>query len=365
MKKIINIVFLVCLLSLATFAQENIGDINKLTTPVIKSGGSPSNCYAVLLNGGRNSTSNYECWYNSLAFVYETLVNEYSYDEDNIYVLNSDGTSTNADMLGEIDEFPWEDTIDAPQDLDGDNDGDIDYSATVSNLEDVFDELSTNLTTSDFLFVFITGRADVFDKIEIELWNNTSIDDDDFATLVNSVNAGEIVVINTCDYGATIIDDLADSDRIICSGTGGNETAIWKPDKFGYDEFCYYWTSAMAGETPTGTSIDADSDSNGYITIKEAFSYAEDYSETYYTPQYDSDKYTLWENVTLLGKEICISTEPISFKTYTQSETVEDCNITASYVTINSGVSVVYDSEVSTILSGNVTVNSGATFLIY
>lgn len=43
---------------------------------------------------------------------------------------------------------------------------------------------------------------------------------------------------------------------------------------FAYDEYVYHWTSAIFGQTPTGAVVNADSNGDGTVSVKEAHNYA-------------------------------------------------------------------------------------------
>ena len=55
-----------------------------------------------------------------------------------------------------------------------------------------------------------------------------------------------------------------------------------------YDEFCYHWTCAINGEDIYGNNVDADTDNDGYVSMKEAYDYAVLNDDKPETPQYSS-----------------------------------------------------------------------------
>jgi hypothetical protein len=52
-----------------------------------------------------------------------------------------------------------------------------------------------------------------------------------------------------------------------------------------YDEFVYYWISAINRATPGGAQVNADSNNDGIITSREAFTYAQSNDNRSETPQ--------------------------------------------------------------------------------
>ena len=126
------------------------------------------------------------------------------------------------------------------------------------------------------------------------------------------------------------------------------------------DEYVYHWISAVAGEDPYGNSVDADYNSDGYVSMYEAFIYAEYHDACSETPQYNSNKFTLGENLTLLGKELCITTDYIVDKIITTSQTIKDCEIVISGVTINSNANVIFEAENETYVLDDFEVSIGS-----
>ena len=77
--------------------------------------------YAIIINGGYDAYHNWNRYWNDCSFIYRTLVNTYGYDRFHIYVLMSDGTSSEEDMHI-MNNTTY---ISSPLDLDGDGIDDI------------------------------------------------------------------------------------------------------------------------------------------------------------------------------------------------------------------------------------------------
>ena len=114
--------------------------------------------YAVILSGGVNKNSNYERYWNDCSFIYQTLVKRYNIPYDNISVIMSDGTNPAVDML--TTDYRH---ISSPLDLDNNGTNDIQYAATLSNVQTVLSELSNELNEDDHLFIFVIDHGGTTD----------------------------------------------------------------------------------------------------------------------------------------------------------------------------------------------------------
>ncbi len=138
------------------------------------------------------------------------------------------------------------------------------------------------------------------------LWSENSnnlkyIDDWEFAKEVNKINAGTInVCMEQCNSGG-FIDNLEADNRVIVTACKHDEGAEAMPPDYLYSEFTYHWISAVTGATPDGTNVDADTNNDGFVSMREAFDYAESHDTRPETPQYSSTPYELGEKLTLLG----------------------------------------------------------------
>lgn len=91
------------------------GGLGYLQLPPVYTYGDPSKNYAILIDGGYNTTSNHIRYWNDLSFMYQTLVYAYGYNRNNIKVYMSDGingnavdrhSKTNADLTEVYDNSP-------------------------------------------------------------------------------------------------------------------------------------------------------------------------------------------------------------------------------------------------------------------
>ena len=280
-----------------TKKKVNLFNLKSLPEKNISSCSSPENLYAVIISGGYNSYNNWVRYWNDCAAIYSTLTQVYGYLDDHIYVIMSDGTDPG------LDRHHYDDTYDSsPLDLDDDGDDDIQYSATKTNIAAVFNTLQGILGPDDSLFIYSTdhGSQEAGQDALLLLWGE-SIRDDEFALEVNKINCGEIVVVMEQCYSGGFVDDLSAQGRVIATACRYDEPSWAMPPDYTYDEFVYYWTAAVRGETPEGTPVDADSDGDGNISMEEAFIYARDHDTADENPQYDSNPTELGAEVSLCG----------------------------------------------------------------
>jgi hypothetical protein len=263
-------------------APVKLFDFKKNKIEQKKTTQSSDNCYAIIISGGYDSYNNWQRYWNDCSAIYSTLVDLYNFQDSHIKCLISDGTNSGQDrhVNGGYDS--------SPLDLDGDQDNDIDYSATKANITTVFNSLSSILTNHDHLFIFVTDHGDQESGQDalIYLWGET-IRDDQFATEVNKINAGQITIVMGQCYSGGFIDDLTMPNRIISTACDYDETSCGM-DYYSYDEFVFHWISAVAGEDPYENPVDADDNNDGFVSMLEAFSYAEANDGCNETPQYFS-----------------------------------------------------------------------------
>jgi hypothetical protein len=325
---------------------------------MLKSGLVPSKCYAVIISGGANAYNNWVRYWNDCEAIYSALVNVYGYLDSHIYVLISDGTSSGNDR------HLYDGTYDSsPLDLDGDGDNDIQYSATKSNISSVFNTLSGILDSDDFLFIYTTdhGGLQSGDDVYINLWGET-MNDDEFATEVDKVSAGSISVVMEQCYSGGFVSDLSASGRTIATACSASESSYAMSPSYIYDEFVFHWTAAVAGEDPDGNTIDADENDDGYVSMQEAFNYAESEDVCSETPQYNST-YHWGYYLTLLGTQAC-TTNSVDNTTITSDETVIGCKISAENTTIQNNSDVIFQYSENVTLLGSFIVSLGSTLSI-
>jgi hypothetical protein len=264
--------------------------------------------FAVLFSGGINANKNYVRYWNDLKFMYSTLVNTLGFLPENILVLYADGTGR-------------------------DNDMPVDYSATETNLDTAFDAIRNASDSTDLIFFFTTNHGSGFysaqsqphwyggqldtdndeqgdsinennynldfnsdgDTIDVISWDEAlnawgaQILDDEFHTILDNIHFDTmIIVMEQCFSGGMILDMSQGGNRIIISAAGEYEPS-WAMTGGNYDEFSYYFTSAINHADPNGTAVNADSDGDGVVSLVEAFNYAINQDSKSETPQYEDN----------------------------------------------------------------------------
>lgn len=230
--------------------------------------------YAIILSGGVNKNANYERYWNDCSFIFQTLKRAYRIPQSNITVIMSDGTSPDEDMLTVEGKYKS-----SPLDLDNDGINDIRYSATLTNVRGVLNQLSKELKQDDHLFIYVIdhgGTDDYVSKSYINLWGEGDrLYDNQLADYLKPlVNKGVSVnaILGQC-YSGGFVDDLSDIGCVVTTACLGNESS-WACYNLLYDEFVYHWTSAINGYDTHGNVVLSDFNNDGHVTMEEAFMYA-------------------------------------------------------------------------------------------
>jgi len=266
--------------------------------------------WAILFSGGIKPSSNRTRYWNDLKFMYSTLINEYGYIAEHIAVLYADGNGRDTGMP-------------------------VHYSATQTNLETVFNLLGQHSTQDDLIFIFTTNHgggfykqgsiwcdynhicggsldsgldepsSDILSEANYNLdlnangnkndqvsWDEElcawggSIFDDAFPNMLANLEYNRMVIVMEQCFSGGLIADMAGTNRIIMSAAGEYEFS-WSMN--GYDEFSYYFTCAINGADPTGKTVNADTNSDGQVSMVEAFNYARSNDTQSETPRYEDN----------------------------------------------------------------------------
>lgn len=253
--------------------------------------------YAIILSGGVNRMANYERYWNDGSFIYQTLANNYCIPKEHIYPLMSDGSDPAQDVRCIAGGFK-------SQNLDLDNDGinDIKLAATKNNISNILDSLSNIMQPDDHLFIYVIDHGGTANNSSyICLWNNETLYDYELADMLtpltnNFVNIS--VVLGQC-YSGGFIESLTKAGCVVASASASDESS-WACGDIPYDEFVYQWTCGVNGANHLGASnsYKADTDSNGRVTMEEAFAYAKaNDRQTAEHPQYVSIPTSIGEDL--------------------------------------------------------------------
>ena len=341
-------------------------------------GGNTPEKYAVILNGGKDTYSNpINFWYDCSA-VYSTLVYAYGYSPNNIYVLISDGINPAPDTYYRSDAHnpPKELTpglnpnidslalcipISSPLDLDGNGTNDIQYAATKENLTTVFNLLSEQVSSDDYVFIFVTDHGGKNNNGEstIALWGeNQTISASEFTKEINKLSAQNISILMGQCFSGGFVPMVAREGRTIAPASPANDSA-WFNQKSYYTEFIYYWISAALGQTPEGNYVDADYNNDGIRSMHEIFLFAQEYDTLNHNSQYASWPDNLGDYVSLNGLEACAGTDLFN-TTISTNRTINDCSIQISYSTLKTGKKLILNHDIFTEIGLGFIMESGS-----
>lgn len=238
--------------------------------------------YAVIISGSNSDRYRNDCY-----VVYRTLLGK-GY-QGNIYVAMPNGNGY----------------------------GNNQYNSTLDDIQHIFEELSQAMTGDDDLFIYVTGsgkRNATTGHSYIKLLGEDSISDAAFTHMLEALQYRTINIVMQQDYAGGFIDDLIGLNNIVIT-TACNATEIARiraPYNY-FDEFTYRWVSAITGISPyrmiTSHLCDAPVDLNhpnpniwecyipddgdyngdGFVTMEEAFNYAEFYDRENEHPQIASN----------------------------------------------------------------------------
>lgn len=247
--------------------------------------------YAVIISGAGNTRYKNDCY-----AVNQTLLNK-GYDQNHIYVAISEGYS---------------------QDLDGDGDDENIYPAGFDYLQDIFTWLLNHMTSEDDLFIYVTGPGLIHPLTGqscIDLYGGYDLSDLGLKFMLAPIEHRTINVVMQQSYSGGFIDALMELDNIVIT-TACQATEVSHSMARGYfDEFTFRWVSAITGNSPyalinsnacngptdlnhyydpADCIIDTDGgdyNGDGYVTMQEAFNYAErrDKAVPYESPMIDSN----------------------------------------------------------------------------
>lgn len=319
-----------------------------------------NNKYAFLINTAYNKELNHVEYYNELVRLYDYLINDLDYIENNIFIYNADGTDT-----GEDSNLGFYIFQNSDPDLDGDGDDDITGPSYFDTISNKFSNLDF-LDDDDFLFVYLTGPLkEVFSG---GIWNpwdyyrGMAFWDSDLRTNhalsgpMMNLSPANLLFIDARRMDGINISSYDGVNRYIIKSmtyTMGTNPSIPESSYFGK-----YLLDALIGEDSDGNSVSADYDNSGITTIKEAFSYAvnqvsQDYSDAYW---YDELKAS---NISLNGYEGCQSIYTIIPGIVSGTENYEKCNVIIDGLAVVNGGQLHIEADGSVIIEKDFAVEAG------
>ncbi len=136
----------------------------------------------------------------------------------------------------------------------------VDDVSTAENVRSYFDRLSRRATPDDHVYVILFGHGS-YDGARARLnIPRRDLDDADFGELLDGLDAGRIVFVNTASASGPFAESLSGPDRVVitatATGTQRDETV-----------FPRYFIEGLR-------SADADLDKSGGVSVLELFRYA-------------------------------------------------------------------------------------------
>jgi hypothetical protein len=235
--------------------------------------------YAILFSGASNNRHT-----NDLEFLYRQLVDRFYFDEDNITVLNYDGTINYSGGPKPVTIWPGDGTAYTMP---------VQDAGTKQALEDAIDALKTKLKEDDLLLIH-TNNHGGHDGTEsyICTYSGPDYTASDFASKLGELPAFSdlIVMMEQCHSGGFndgVIESSKAERTTFAAACTEHKNSRGGAD---FDPFARDWIAAFAGADPYGGSLvaDPDYDSNGKISAREAFAYADDVHHSYDSPVYSA-----------------------------------------------------------------------------
>ncbi len=233
-----------------------------------------ANRYAVLISGGYRAAKAYPRYWNDLKFMYSILVNKYAYDPQNIIVLYKNGIAQDTDMP-------------------------VNKSANYEYFNNTFNYLAQIMDSKDSLFIYTTNHGS---EDGLCLYYYQIVSPEHFTEVLNPIQYHKmIIVMEQCNSGI-FIPALSGPNRVIMTAASATESS-WSCDTEGsYDEFVYHFMTAVNMETPGGTVITwHDVNTDGYISMREAFNYGLIMDSRAEHPHYDDNGDGVGVNAFLLS----------------------------------------------------------------
>lgn len=269
---------------------------------------------ALIISGGGYPAMNKKRYWNDCSLIYQILRNKYGIPKDKICVAMSDGTDPANDQVDEYGVYSS-----SSLDLDFDNVADVEYAAKASTIRSILSSIYPAMNKGDHLFIFVTDHGSrEGNQSKIVLWDGDTLSESELASLLGRfANKGVYVnvVMGQC-YSGGFVNSLNKAGCVIstaCTATQESYGSFLVP----YDEYLYKWCLAVNGKNPADPTavIASDKDSNGFITMEEAFRYAKSNDGNQAeTPQYSS-------NPAMVGDDLAFNNLPERVNLYIRDTT--------------------------------------------
>lgn len=182
----------------------------------------------------------------------------------------------------------------------------VHYAASIDGVQEAFEWFEEEMDGDDTFIFFATNHGGTnytdFDNDEFSSYNNGDeaifyydqsgrIEDDELADMINDLNFGRMLAILEPCFAGGLLPDLMGPNRVMVSASREDQVSWGGYKNYGnsYDDFIYLFTAALAGQHADGTSVDADADNNGKVSVAEAFEWARVEDTADEVPQIESD----------------------------------------------------------------------------
>jgi len=222
--------------------------------------------YAVLYSGGIKPEKAYYRYWNDIIYMH-FILQMHGYSEENIYVVYKDG-------VGEDPYTP------------------VEYPATHTSMDTVFNILSDQMGSRDTLFFYTTNHGG---SGGISVWgpmdNTGALTHNQVSNWLDSITCHHMIIVMEQCVSGKFIQYISAANRVILTACSDGESSYGCDTEGQWDEFVYHFMSALIGIKLPGGIGDADADyySDGKISMREAFIYATAHDSREETPLYDDD----------------------------------------------------------------------------
>ena len=286
-----------------------------------------NNRFAILFVGGWNAQNNHARYWNQLVLMYDVLI-DYNYDPANIFVFYADGnipSATNIQSIG--DPFG---NVDANTLIT--HAGIIDFDGQETTFNDfVVDTLEPTVTDDDLIFFWVYNHGSDAHEPEASIccWNEDYIDDDELHNLLDDVTYSRMVFSLGCCYSGGFLDPglLSAGSTTATGDVDGNDnlndlpgdivimtSQDYRPSHSWSDRgFLFHFQLALdpiSGNLMEGTAtytngrfsgVSSDTDGNFFISMREAYLYAEANDDYTTANGANDDRPQYWESTAGLG----------------------------------------------------------------
>ncbi|MGA2595948.1 MAG: hypothetical protein ABSH09_02940 [Bryobacteraceae bacterium] len=232
---------------------------------------------------------------NDMEFAYRTLINNYGFHADNIYVLNYDGARQVWDSLPA--EWPGNDTGYTIQVTD---------NGSRAAFQRAFADLAKKIGPEDLLFIHTNNHGDGMPQPSFMCMPTAPYSPNsgmfpnwdpyyatDFASDLAALPKYRalMVMMEQCGSGgfnAPILAKSTAASTSVASACLPTASSYASADG-NWDSFAYDWVAAMHGSYPNGSALASNPDTNGdgVVDAQEAFNYAVSVQNPYDTPNFN------------------------------------------------------------------------------